>query len=856
MSIRVATEQNLAVRNFSSIIATTLAPQITLVQVCDSSYNVLDDTSVSTSGGYIKITGSGFQNGCVAYVAGSAAIVTIFVSTNVLNCQVGPESANSQLVYVRNPDGSTAIFIQGIPFSGVPNWTTGATLTNQNTNAVFSIQLTATSDSAITYTLQAGSTLPPGTTLTSAGVFSGTVTGLSVETTYSFVVVATDAEFQDTGRTFTVTFVVGDPYFYLTTLLLPGNGSNNATNNTFVDSSNNAFTITRNGNATQGTFSPFSQTGWSNYFDGTQGTCLKFGSNSNLALGSGNFTVEFWLYLNAAASGGFTTYLDYRTNGFNSANIPLIVDYNNNGKMTFAVGTGGGFTQILESSGTVPLNSWTHVALIRNGSTVTLYFNGTSVGSGSSSANFGIETLNLNNPQTSGNYNGNYYISNFRIVKGTAVYTGNFTPPTAPITAIANTALLTCQNNRFVDNSTNNFTLTTSGTPSIQAFSPFAPTAAYNASTVGGSAYFDGTGDYLNTPATGQFAPTGDFTVAWWYYPVTLQVTAMVANYTGNNATDWSFETNSAGDLLVYLNGATVRITGSAALKLNQWHYIVVSRSGTTVTAYVNGSQVGSTFTLAGTFGTATKTIRIGAGSAGTNNMFGYCSGVHLIDGTALTGTVPTTPPSVQAGTSLLLNFTNASITDATAKNVIETVGDAKISTVQSKWGGSSMFFDGTVDRLFIPNAPTDNLILSGDFTVEAWVRPTSLTGLFAVFNLGDYAGTNGSLFYITNTGRIAVFSSNGQTTLGTSITVAINTWYHVAWTRSGSTLRQFVNGTQDGSGTTSNIFKGIGVIGADFYNSTYSNFSTGYIQDLRVTRGYARYTANFTAPTSAFLLQ
>jgi len=59
-------------------------------------------------------------------------------------------------------------------------------------------------------------------------------------------------------------YVDSDPYFNYTTLLLPGNGTNGAQNNTFVDSSTNAFTITRNGNTTQGTFSPFSQTGWSN----------------------------------------------------------------------------------------------------------------------------------------------------------------------------------------------------------------------------------------------------------------------------------------------------------------------------------------------------------------------------------------------------------------------------------------------------------------------------------------------------------------------------------------------------------------------------------------------------------------
>ena len=58
-----------------------------------------------------------------------------------------------------------------------------------------------------------------------------------------------------------------DPYYEYTTLLLPGNGTNGAQNNTFLDGSTNNFTITRNGNTTQGTFSPFSQTGWGGAFN-------------------------------------------------------------------------------------------------------------------------------------------------------------------------------------------------------------------------------------------------------------------------------------------------------------------------------------------------------------------------------------------------------------------------------------------------------------------------------------------------------------------------------------------------------------------------------------------------------------
>ena len=94
--------------------------------------------------------------------------------------------------------------------------------------------------------------------------------------------------------------VVTDPYFEYTTLSLPGSGTSGTQNNSFVDSSANAFPITRNPltgpNApTQGTFSPFSQTGWGNYFDGSS-YIGNTSTTSVVAAGTSNFTAEFWVY--------------------------------------------------------------------------------------------------------------------------------------------------------------------------------------------------------------------------------------------------------------------------------------------------------------------------------------------------------------------------------------------------------------------------------------------------------------------------------------------------------------------------------------------------------------------------------
>jgi hypothetical protein len=95
-----------------------------------------------------------------------------------------------------------------------------------------------------------------------------------------------------------------DPYFNLTTLLLNTTATNGAQNNTFIDSSTNNYTITRNGNTTQGTYTPFSQAAgyWSNYFDGTASTYLSFPSNTAFAWGTGAYTVEGWIYQTARST--------------------------------------------------------------------------------------------------------------------------------------------------------------------------------------------------------------------------------------------------------------------------------------------------------------------------------------------------------------------------------------------------------------------------------------------------------------------------------------------------------------------------------------------------------------------------
>ena len=171
--------------------------------------------------------------------------------------------------------------------------------------------------------------------------------------------------------------------FNYTTMLLPGNGTNGAQNNTFLDSSTNAFTITRNGNTTQGTFTPFSQTGWGNYFDGAGASQIALTSSVS-AVGTGNFTCEFWVYLSANTS------YDQRFIDLGSSGFDVYYSYQDSTykiRLQDRVNAGA---DVCETPA-VSVGQWYHVAVVRSGTgsnQTTIYLNGTQGTSGTCSSNF------------------------------------------------------------------------------------------------------------------------------------------------------------------------------------------------------------------------------------------------------------------------------------------------------------------------------------------------------------------------------------------------------------------------------------------------------------------------------------
>jgi len=663
--------------------------------------------------------------------------------------------------------------------------------------------------------------------------------------------------------------------FKYVTSLLHGDGINNANNNVFLDSSSNNFAITRYGNTTQGSFSPYSPVGvnWSGFFPGSSGTnFITLSADASLGLGTGQFCIDVWVFEQNTSSGSGYGISTIMTQGNNNNNTFWGWYINSSTRTMYWGFTGSGVST--SSSYPVPKNKWTHLAVSRDASNIErIFVDGVLINQRTNTSNYnGVSSYQtLIGCWNDTNYPGAYgissncyvfngYMNNLRMTIGsippeyqttsTTIGATIFTPPYT-VNVTSDTKLLAFQNNYLKDNSSYNRTLSVTGSNYISKFSPNTTKAGYDPSTISGSLYFDGSGDYLSLPSDNAWAIGSTATIEGWFYVLSwggnLRLFCVV-----NDTTHLDAYIDGYGRLGIHGGN----ILTSASVPLNCWTHIAIVYNAGSVTIYFNGILQSVTGTTTGYNVSSTGTLYIGQFYQGSYNYNGYICDFRILKGTALY-TSTFTPPIAKlppiANTQLLLSGTNSGIIDNSGMIDLETVGGVKITTSNLKYGTGCLSFDGS-SYINIPYNSL-NYFADGDFTIEMWTYTTSTQSactydfwVGTTYVIGQYQiyySSNVPVFYIA-------YGSSSYYTLTSSITLTNNTWNHVALVRSGSTIYFYINGIQ-----STNTLSYSGVVGITSYNGsigrqtvTNNNYFTGLIDDLRITKGLARYTNNFTVPT------
>jgi len=358
----------------------------------------------------------------------------------------------------------------------------------------------------------------------------------------------------------------------------------------------------------------------------------------------------------------------------------------------------------------------------------------------------------------------------------------------------------------------------------------------------------------------------GDFALQFWIY----------STDTVNNSYILDYGQQGANSLFVFFsnNAFYVRFNGSVSTGWDStaapglgatftWTHISVKRQSGLMSLYVNGIAASAPTTGSASNSTDIGTTASGEGNILSYNSFGTMASVkgYVCDFEfsrqassfpSSNFTPPTAPIAPSARTMLMLNCNNGGVIDARTANIIETVGNARASTKVKKYGNSSLYFDGTTGKLTIPASP-QHIFGTGDFTVEFWMNTAdTAAGLItpATTGAGYWALliSSGTLYWQNayNSSNLKTASLSGYLT---------NTWVHIAVVRNSGNLYFYFNGTAQGTATVdSTNYSGVTNALTIGYDSQTNGYYSGYIDDLRITKGYARYTSSFTAPVTGFL--
>jgi len=723
--------------------------------------------------------------------------------------------------------------------------TTPFTLATDGTATVITITASDPEDVPLTYSYSVTSG-----SLTNGGGTTATVTQGTGSNTNQFTVTPTTTSAY--AGSFTLTFTASDGInqatsanlFSLafsitnsnyTTLLLKADASSSDNQ---TDASSNSHTITETGNVTSTAFSPYHPKGYSILLD-SSGDYLITESTSNVTIGSGDFTCELWWY----PTNTMGQYNKLITTGTSSNCFSIEAQSANT--LTLSI-TDYSSTVFGTADTALNQDEWNHIAVVRSSGTMKMYLNGTEVLSFSNTTNF---VGNYVQAGWSAGVEG--YVRDVRLVVGTAVYTGAFTPPTEPLTAITNTKLLMCHSPYIADGSSNDLSITAYGDTKTVQFSPYDH-QKYTKSSYGGSVYFDGSGDYLTVGSNvHDNIGTGDFAAeAWVYLDEALGSTrAIFGSGSGDSDDQFTLLILSNGAFYFDYGGSQDYVQTSTGIIARAWNHIALTRSGTSFNIWVNGTSVISTTLSADIGGTAN--FAIGAARNGGFSWKGYISDARVVTGSAVytsAFTPPDEPLTAISGTQLLTCTNKHEYWDAATGSLITPSGTPEASTAQYKWSDSVYF--ASEDMSFPNTNGKFNFNNTEDFTVEFWSYIPSFTGSYNAIVATYNGSSTGWAIQVSSGGQVLVnFTGDGSEIASSSNPVSTATWHHWALVGNSGVWTAYIDGTSVGSVTNPSHGDG-GDLHIASLNSSY-NFQTQYIEDLRFTRGLARYTSSFTPPSS-----
>ena len=419
--------------------------------------------------------------------------------------------------------------------------------------------------------------------------------------------------------------------------------------NRFVDNGPDGHTITTTAGASVTSFGPFLTSAV--YDAAVNGASAYFNASSAIlvasppSFGPQSWTFECWFYF----TGDGTYRVLFAQGPANGTDVSEFYRSSDN-KLTFQVATSGANRIIMNTAVNVTSNNeWVHCALTHeytssSNSTYKIYQNGilgqtlnhTGGYNWASGAGSGRPIV-IGRSEWEGDYNSvPSYVQDSRLVVGSVVYTSNFTPPTAPLTAVTNTKLLlNMADGQAIDSAAqNNLTLVGNANVSTDQ-AKFGDT----------SFHVPASGDYLKMPGgteTGNFG-TGNFTIEMWLYRTASGATqSIIDSRSAASATDYQTHITSGNKLRSRYGGIAET---SATVPVNEWVHIAIVRNNGTVTQYINGTG-GGTYSSTASLTVTSSGLTLGGGANDSGSIAGYVDDIRISKMARYTGnfTAPTEP--------------------------------------------------------------------------------------------------------------------------------------------------------------------------------------------------------------------